>query len=520
MHFGRRKPEPLAAPEQALLDASSDERIEVEQPLPIHRRPLRSAFQTLRVRLAAWNTLVVVLTVLITLVAVREGSRLLLLRATDEMLLEETLELALGIEAVYPDSEAIYQQMDQKARGHQHRHLFVQLLNPDGDVLRSSPNTPAISSVSLPLVQGANLFRVGLYKIAQRKMDRARIPNYIVRVGCSVDMVDEEVQGLSRIIMQVGLAIIIVSPFGGYWLAGRATRPLARINQTASRLRPRHMEERLPIRGTDDELDHLSSTINRFLDQIADYLQRNREFVANAAHELRSPLAAIQSCVEVALNSDRSTDEYKDLLFGIVEQCRDLGGLVNQLLLLAESDAGGMRIESAPIELGELVEGSMEMFRPAAEERGLKLDSKLQSQLALRGDRNRLRQVVNNLLDNAIKFTPGGGRVTVRLTDDLEKKQVVLRVSDTGPGIAADDLPHIFERFFRGDKSRRRQHGARGNGLGLSICHSIVQAHGGELSVQSTLGQGATFTVRLRAAESLPTVDPPALAVTDVGAVH
>src|SRR5262249_5153685 len=150
----------------------------------------------------------------------------------------------------------------------------------------------------------------------------------------------EDIAKVTQVMTIVALLIMLIAPLGGFWLSGRATHPLAQIIHTADRLRPRRMEERLPIRGTGDELDQLSATINRFLDLIAESLDRNREFVANAAHELRSPLAAIQSSVEVALNSDRTIDEYKDLLSDIVDECSSLGKLVNQLLLLAESDAG------------------------------------------------------------------------------------------------------------------------------------------------------------------------------------
>jgi len=269
-------------------------------------------------------------------------------------------------------------------------------------------------------------------------------------------------------------------------------------------LRPSHMEERLPLRGTHDELDELSRTINRFLDKIADFVARNREFVAHAAHELRSPLAAIQSSVEVALNSDRTTEQYKDLLCEIVAECGSLGALVNQLLLLAENDAGNQQTEQRPVPLTRMVNQAIEMFRPAAEERGILLEPQAFDDVTVAGDAARLRQVVNNLIDNSLKFTNSGGRVIVRVARDVDRSQALLRVSDTGLGIAPDDLPHIFERFYRGDKSRHRETPTSGTGLGLSICQAIVEAHGGEISVQSALGKGTQFTVRLPLAAEMP----------------
>jgi len=292
--------------------------------------------------------------------------------------------------------------------------------------------------------------------------------------------------------------ILVVAPFSGYWLAGRATRPLARIISTAGRLRPSHIEERLPIRGTGDELDQLSLQINRFLDLLGDYLERNREFVANAAHELRSPLAAVQSSVEVTLNSDRTIAEYQDMLCEIADQCGQLRVLVNQLLLLAETDAASFPLlQKRPVRLDQLVEKSVDMFRGAAEERGINLVCNIREVSMIQGDGDRLRQVVNNLIDNSLKFTPRGGRVTVSLWSDLDHNQASLQVVDTGIGISADDLPHVFERFYRGDKSRQRENAAHGNGLGLSICKAVVLAHGGVIHAESSPGNGATFSVVL-----------------------
>ncbi len=312
-------------------------------------------------------------------------------------------------------------------------------------------------------------------------------------------MVDEDVAKLTNLIIGAGVVILFLAPLGGFWLSGRATHPLARIITTADRLRPSHMEERLPIRGTGDELDKLSLTINRFLDLIADYLERNREFVANAAHELRSPLAAIQSSVDVTLNSDRSVAEYQDLLVEIADECGQLGVLVKQLLLLAETDTARFEIERRPVAIDRLVERSVEMFRGAAEERGIQLSADCWHDTQVLGDADRLRQVINNLIDNSLKFTPRGGRVQIELKTDTQRQHAILKVSDTGAGIDPADLPHIFERFYRGDKSRARERSAHGNGLGLSICKSIVEAHAGLIQAQGKPGQGTIITVYLPA---------------------
>ena len=353
--------------------------------------------------------------------------------------------------------------------------------------------------MSPPAVNQPSVRGVPGYRVAQLRIHKTGVPDYTVRVGSSLKPVDEDVAKLTGLTTYAGVALLFLAPLGGYWLSGRATHPLARIITTAARLRPSHMEERLPILGSGDELDKLSLTINRFLDLIADYLERNREFVANAAHELRSPLAAIQSSVDVTLNTNRSVEEYEDLLGEIAGECGQLSVLINQLLLLAETDTARFVLDSHPVALNGLVERSVDMFRGAAEERGIQLIAECTPDTSVSGDADRLRQVVNNLIDNSLKFTPRGGTVRVEVHPQPALRQVVLRVTDTGIGIDPIDLPHVFERFYRGDKSRQREQAPHGNGLGLSICKSIVQAHGGDIQVYSTPGKGATFAIRLPA---------------------
>lgn len=469
---------------------------------------MQIVLRSLRFRLTAWNTAVVLLTVVGSLIGVREGLRLTLLRETDQLLDEDTLEVSLAVQEFHPNMEAIFHEMDRKAIGHEHRGLFVQLFDSAGVLLWSSRNTPDLERA--PTRLGDRKLSVdSSYRVKQRQIRKAPLPAYTVRVGQSLTQVRDDISRLTNLMAVAGGAVLVLAPLGGYWLAVRATQPIAAIIHTTARLRPSHMEERLHTRGTGDELDQLSLTINRFLDQIADYLARNREFVANAAHELRSPLAAIQSSVEVALNLDRSMPEYKELLGEIVEECTRLGALVNQLLLLAETDARGIHGEREPVLLDRLVETSLDMFRGVAEERGVALESNEPPPIVVQGDPNRLRQVINNLVDNGLKFTPSGGRVLVQLS--LDGERALLRVSDTGSGISPEDLPHVFERFYRGDKSRQRENPTCGNGLGLSICRAIVAAHEGEMRADSLPGRGAKFSVWLpvtKGARTAPSEGP------------
>ncbi|MEX0978953.1 MAG: ATP-binding protein, partial [Pirellulales bacterium] len=452
---------------------------------------LKKIFRSLRFRLSAWNTAAVLLIVVVTLLGVRESLRFTLMSENDHLLLEDTLEVVLAVERYSPDLAEIYNEMDRKALGHVDRLLFVQLLDPSGAVLWSSGKPPALVDVAPPKADKPSLLTVDGYRVASRLMTREGLPPYTVRVGASLAIIKNDVAKLSRLITAALFTILFVAPLLGYFLAGRATRPLARIIKTTARLRPSRMDERLPIRGTRDELDQLSTTINRFLDLLGVYLERNREFVANAAHELRSPLAAVQNSVEVTLNSERTTAEYQEMLGEIADECGQLRVLVNQLLLLAETDAERFPVQKRPVRFDKLLERSLDMFRGAAEERCIELAADMAGEITIDGDADRLRQVVNNLIDNSLKYTSAGGRVHVSLELDPDHDQLVLRVADTGIGIGAQDLPHVFERFYRGDKSRQRENVTSGNGLGLSICESIVLSHGGTIEVESAAGAGA-----------------------------
>lgn len=449
--------------------------------------------RSLRFRLTAWNTAIVFLAVVVALVGVREGLRFSLQQEIDQLLKEEIQVVALTVTEVKAD--AVRDELDRIARGHQQRGYFAELLDEHGQPLWTDSNVPKLD---LPPLTGnaPRVSAVGGYRVAEQRLIREKSPTLVIRVGTHTNFIDEDVDNLTEITVPVGLAILALSPLGGYWLAGRATKPLADINSTTAKLRPSNLSERLPLQGTGDELDQLSATTNHFLDRIATHLQHNQQFVHNAAHELRSPLTAIQSSVEVALASDRSLEEYKELLELILNECAELGLLVNQLLLLAETDAE-LRLPKQRVQLDRVAARSLDMFRGLAEERGIELQADLALDVWIEGHPTRLRQVVNNLIDNALKFTPEKGRVSVRLSTDREVGLAVLTVADTGTGIQPADLPHIFDRFYRGDTAQPRGRVVRGTGLGLSICQSIVEAHGGRIAAESALGRGTKMTVYL-----------------------
>lgn len=462
-------------------------------------RRLNTLFRSLRSRLTFWNTLVVLLAVVAALIAVREGLRFYLMEELDDVLDDEVRELVLIIKASYPDTQKITDAMRLKSEGHAPHRWHIRWLDESRSQTlwvseNFAPEKPLANLVAS--TKGRNIWASASHRSVERQVIAPGIPSYYVRVGATTDFIEADIARMTRIIAPVGIAIFLLAPLGGFFLASRAIEPLQRIITTTERLRPSHLDERLTIRGVEDELDQLAHKINQFLDQIADHLTMHREFLANAAHELRSPLAAIQSSVEVTLQKPRSREDYEELLYSIDDECHHLGQLVNQLLVLAASEAGVLEVRREPVRLDMLVRQAGDMFEAVADERGLTLDYWANEPVVVDADPHQMRQVVTNLIDNAIKFTPRGGRVEVRL-DGSDRRQVRLTVSDTGIGISPIDLPRIFDRFFRADKSRQRGTEIQGSGLGLSICQSIVTAHRGTINVKSEPGKGTTFEVLL-----------------------
>ena len=470
-----------------------------------------SLTKTLRFRLMLWNAGVVMLMVIITLVGLREGVRYTLIHDADARLVQDLREVEMGIVdlevsaanlraaasgGTAAEASLLLAELNRKAQGHAQRGWFIQLFDTRGHEIWASVNTPRPRPL-MPQVENFQPVTVGNYRLVENRNTSDVFAPVVVRIGVSNEYLNRDMALIDRLVMTVGGIAMVVALIAGYWLTDRATRPLQTIINTTSRLRPRQLDQRLPIRGSGDEIDQLSQTINGLLDRIATYLGHRRDFLANSAHELRTPVAAIRSTAEVALGGTRTNNEYEELLEEVIEECTTLELLVNQLLLLAETETDRLATHGERANLTQIVERSVDMFEGVAEFHGIALTMNSPPNLYVEGAAHHLRQVLNNLIDNATKFTPRGGRVSVELDALPNKQEVRLRVRDTGAGIPPADLPYVFERFFRGDRSHSHDGSVRGTGLGLSICRAVVLAHGGRIFVESTLGRGTTFTVLL-----------------------
>jgi heavy metal sensor kinase len=261
----------------------------------------------------------------------------------------------------------------------------------------------------------------------------------------------------------------------------------------ARRISAEDLSGRLDLDLPDDEVGRLARTFDEMIARLDDAFQRQRQFTADASHELRTPLTVIKGQVEVALSQPRESEGYREVLRSVNEEVDRLNRMVGSLLTLARADAGRVSIASEQVDLGVLVTGAVEQVRPLAEQKGLSIGVEAGLEITLAADEGLLLQLVLNLLDNAIKYTPAGGSVSAGWRIEVDQAQLWVR--DTGPGIAAEHVGRIFDRFYRIDSARGSAGG--GAGLGLSICRWIAEAHGGSIAAESSLGAGSTITVRL-----------------------
>lgn len=314
-----------------------------------------------------------------------------------------------------------------------------------------------------------------------------------LEVGQSREDVDDTL-GTLLFILTIAMPItLVLAGIGGLLIAGRALAPVDSVTRLARRISAEDLSARLDLSLPDDELGRLARTFDEMIARLEAAFRRQRQFTGDASHELRSPLTALKGQVDVALARPRDSEEYRAVLTAINEEVDRLISLVGSLLALARADAGEIPFSREPISLGDAVDGAVEQIEPLAEQRGIRLAREEGPAITIEADESLLLQLLLNLLDNAIKHTPSGGDVGVSWAVDDDS--VFVTVSDSGIGIDAEHLPHVFERFYRVDKARTRAEG--GTGLGLAIGTWIAEAHGGDISAASTPGRGSSFTVRL-----------------------
>ena len=316
---------------------------------------------------------------------------------------------------------------------------------------------------------------------------------YTVEVGAPENDISSALGGLLFTLV-LGFPVFIgLTAVGAYHLLGRALRPVDEIVRSAERITLRNLSQRLPAPGTGDEVERLTLALNRMIQRLDESYQVTSRFAADASHELRTPLTIMRGELEALLKFDGIGEDDAQQIGSVLEEVDRLTAIVEGLLAISRLEAGETQLGKTPVDLSRLAATTVEQLLPLAEEKAIALECRTAPGVMVEANEVRLKQVVVNLVDNAIKYTPESGRITVQVA--AENSEAILEVTDNGIGISAEALPHIFQRFYRSEQAEARR--ARGTGLGLSMVQSILEAHGGKISVESREGNGACFRILL-----------------------
>lgn len=419
------------------------------------------------------------------------------LSRTDNGLREELREI--GLEVSLADSAAKF---ESQAAARFSQHDFYEFLVTDetGNVIFSSSTTvPANQQLSpSSAVSPGNRFQtvtldgLGPYRIASTRMPGA-FGELNVQVMTSLQPLYNDQAALQWVVVVLLPIAVLLGIASGQFLAGRALRQVQQIVDETHAIDISNLDRRIPVSNPDDEIGQLTQALNSLIARLERAIHEIRRFTADASHEIRTPLATLRLEAESALRSTRTPAEYQQTLAVVLEETTRLGKLSDQLLNLSRHDAGIVPCQHDPVQLDALLRDVVEQIKPLAEAGSLNLQLHIAAQCEILGDDISLSQVFFNLLENAVKYTPAGGEIAVEL--HRESDEALIEITDTGIGVSAKDLPHLFERFYQADPSRSSAGG--GSGLGLSIVRAAVLMHAGSIEIQSQPGHGTRVTVRL-----------------------
>lgn len=471
--------------------------------------------RSIRWRLTGWYVLMLSCVLFLFSAGTYVAVYRLLAENFDEIL---TSQANLLVKAIAIDNNQLTFNNDTLRIGRINDEHLIRIYNAEGTLIFSDnpkETAPELAEV-VPEALGGERHsmqisgRDGLMRVQTFPITKDGNVTGALQVGLSFEDVGDTMRALLKAMLVLAPGMLLLASGGGFFLANRALKPIDRITRAAQQISAENFNRRLDLRGPDDEVGRLARTFDAMIVRLQAAFEQQRRFVADASHELRSPLTAIIGQIDVAAERPREAESYRTTLLSVREQAQRLARLTNDLLFLARSETQPHTAPGEPIDLSQLLPAIIAQAEPLAQARAQTVIFEPRQPLVIHGNEDDLIRLFLNLLDNAIRYTPQGGTISIEAEPSDERalalasphgptRSIRVKVRDSGPGIALEHLPHLFERFFRVDRGRSRAQG--GTGLGLAIAQTIAQAHGGQLMVESTPGQGSTFTAILPRAE-------------------
>ena len=428
-----------------------------------------------------------------------------LIRSLQQTLVRRAHQIAITILTEVPQQGEGYLASEIRARyAPELNERIIRITDQAGRTIYASKNAAALSSFpdisfssgvseTVPVKREELASRTDRFQVVALGYRLANGSRYVVEVGASETDISSALDGLLLTLL-LGFPVFIgLTSVGVYVLLGRALRPVDEIVRSAERITLRNLSQRLPVPATGDEVERLSLALNRMIQRLDESYQITSRFSADASHELRTPLTIMRGELEALLQQEHLDEQETQQIVSVLEEAERLTQIIEGLLAISRLEAGEIPLNQDPVDLSRLVASTVEQMEPLAEDKALVLNCRTNPNVMVEANETRLKQVVVNLIDNAIKYTPEGGKITVQVR--AEGNEAILEVIDNGIGIAETALPHVFKRFYRSEQVQARR--ARGTGLGLSMVQSILEAHGGSVSVESRENEGSTFRVRL-----------------------
>ena len=463
------------------------------------KKRLLDIYHTLAFRLTLWYAGIFILSASVAFLFFYLLITSVIRQQTDQDLLSgvRTFSSILSVQG----PEALRQQAFLEAQAGGEKKVFFRLLHITGQLFSSSNmsywrdigiNKEALNRLLNDARPVFDTISIPKRKHKVRILYAVLGPGMIVQLGRSMDNYTGIIDAFRKIFVTTMAVLFILAAVVGWFMAKRALAGVETVTRTARRISDRSLDERVPVKTRVNEIDQLAITFNQMLDRIENLVTGIKEMSDNIAHDLKSPITRIRGIAEVSLTSGSSLQEYESMAGGTIEECDRLLDMINTMLVISRTEAGVNQLDAQNLNVTNLVRDACDIFQAPAADKEITIVCSKPEDISIYGDIRLIQRMVANLLDNALKYTPSGGRVDVTVTD-VGDQSVQIAVKDNGMGVAAEDLENIFERFYRCDPSRSET----GTGLGLSFARAVARAHNGDITVASAPGEGSAFTVML-----------------------